>query len=84
MSGQIPISPIRFTAPDGAECIIPGITYRQYLAAKAMQGILANADSGYLLGDNIAEQIASESFIYADALIAHEDKERREKGGQQG
>lgn len=47
-----------------------GITMRQYYAAMAMQGLMASSAS------YDPEGVAIDSFRVADAMIAHEHKEK--------
>ncbi len=46
----------------------PGMTYREYVAAQALVGLLANYSSEDTLPDEY--ELASEAVAYADALIA--------------
>ncbi len=46
-----------------------GMTLRDYFAAKAMQGIIANATC---LG--VAKEVADDAYIVADAMLAERDK----------
>ena len=53
-----------YVAGDDWQEIAPGITVRDYFAAKAMQGIMAR------VGAHEAALIAHDSFIVADAMLA--------------
>jgi hypothetical protein len=49
---------------------VPGMTLRDYFAAKAMAAILTHRD----IRDSIpSEAVAAEAYGYADAMIAHRD-----------
>lgn len=47
-----------------------GITFREYLAAKAMKGILSNPQSW----DVTVENIATIAYEQADAMIKHQNE----------
>lgn len=47
-----------------------GMTLRDYFAAKAMQGILANPNKDYFVG-----HLVGEAYIIADAMLAEREKE---------
>lgn len=49
-----------------------GMTLRDYLAAKAMQGILANPDQQCM--NMTPEQISQNSYAYADSMLRERDK----------
>jgi hypothetical protein len=59
-------SPLAF--PNGAYGH-PGMTLRDYFAAKAMQGICAGRDEAGTLVHHGYEWIASESYAIADAML---------------
>lgn len=63
--------------PDGTwnQTWNPGLTVRQYYAAAALTGILANPAA---IGKFTKEEIVFGSFGWADALLNHEGKERGE------
>lgn len=47
-----------------------GMTLRDYFAAKAMSGMVANADFDYSpLGDNSIKNVADDAYKLADAMI---------------
>ena len=46
-----------------------GITKREYFAAKAMQGMLANSSMYYVLPPNTVKLLAIDAVLVADALI---------------
>lgn len=47
-----------------------GMTMRDYLAAKAMQGMLSNPGMWDLLNENHAQYVARDAFLVADAMLA--------------
>ena len=57
-----------------------GLTKREYFAAKAMAayigGVLANSHPDYTLPNPSANEAASESLAYADALLEELEKSR--------
>ena len=51
-----------------------GMTLRDYFAAKAMQGMLANHGMWDLINENHAQCVARDAFLVADAMLkARED-----------
>ena len=58
-----------------------GMTLRQWYAGMAMQGILAHPNAlgkcAQKLGESVYESLAPMAFECADAMIAHEEKERK-------
>ena len=59
----------------------PILTKREYFAAMAMQGSLAEQyqnDSGYSDPTKPADEVANASVLYADALIAALNKEEKQ------
>ena len=47
---------------------VPGMTLRDYFAAKAMQGEMANRRESYLTA-GAGEKIAQQSYLMADAML---------------
>jgi hypothetical protein len=60
-----PVNYHRLIAVEGEITNIPGLTKREYFAAMAMQGLLANVDDGQMAFGSVA----LEAISYADALI---------------
>ena len=62
---------------------IPGMTLRQYYAAKAMQKFIEKyfpADNPFVsVPDGIYEAISHKSFEMSDFMLAHEQNEKEEK-----
>jgi hypothetical protein len=56
------------------ECVEPGLTKREYFAAMAMQGILANNAEGNT--EWLYDIIGQHSVLAADALITELNKEK--------
>ena len=56
-------------------CDQSGLTKREELAARAMQGILANGSLIDVIGDAESEWVAMNAIRIADALLAELDKE---------
>ena len=50
----------------------PGLTKREYIAAKALQGIVANTSTGY---NSNVKATATFAVALADALLAELEKE---------
>ena len=47
----------------------PGLSMRDYFAAKAMQGIIASRGKNQLVNGDIASNISFMSFCFADAML---------------
>lgn len=58
--------------------LVPGLTKREYFAAIAMQGLLADPSLAYPTDVDIWEKVASYSVKYADALLAALNEEAAE------
>ena len=55
--------------------IYSGLTKREYFAAKSMQGLLANSETGYpIRADVNPVTIATGAIAYADALLNELEK----------
>lgn len=64
--------PLIETAPDGSQSIEPGMSLRNYFAAKAMQAWLTDA-----FGDDYApneDKCARFAYKMADAMLAEREK----------
>ncbi|WP_158784992.1 hypothetical protein [Pantoea sp. BAV 3049] len=59
---------------DGDIFQFPGLTMRDYFAAKAMQGILANPGQLDNVNDDAAKWVARDSYKVADAMITARNK----------
>ncbi|CAI1092920.1 hypothetical protein [Serratia grimesii] len=46
-----------------------GMTMRDYLAAKAMQGMLSNPGMWDLINENHAQYVARDAYLVADAML---------------
>lgn len=67
-----PAFPVHET-PDSTDS--PGMTLRDYFAAKAMQGFLAHHESDYApLIDEKVPMLAREAYRLADAMLAERAK----------
>ena len=53
-----------------------GMTMRQYYAGQALPGIMASRYFAEHAPKGLAENVAAKAFEIADAMIAHEAKER--------
>lgn len=56
----------------------PGMTLRDYFAAQALVGLLADPhddDDGLGFGDRYASAMASGAYMLADAMLAEREKE---------
>jgi len=51
---------------------LPGLTIRDYFAAKAMQGMISRTSWGI---EDDAGDIAGEAYGYADAMLAEREKD---------
>ena len=58
-----------FIISDTVEAKNPGLTVRDYFAAKAMQGMLSDADY-----DPPPQELAMRSYAAADAMLAEREK----------
>ena len=58
--------------PDMASCTL-GMSRRQWLAGLAMQGLVASDE----LSGNSCRSIAMIAYEMADAMLAHEEEERK-------
>lgn len=62
-----------FSSPDGnfisSDCGGSGLTVRDYFAAKAMQGILANPAQLDNVNDKSAEWVSRDAYLVADAML---------------
>jgi hypothetical protein len=58
---------------EGGFMTFPGMTLRDYFAAAAMQGMLADPEAGRVALKSLAE----EAYLYADAMLAA--RERKEQ-----
>ena len=47
----------------------PGMTLRQYIAIKAMEGVLANSDAPSWITANDIKRIKEVAFLMADAML---------------
>jgi len=67
-------NPPAFPTGTGVTPYNPGMTLRDYMAAKAMQGMFANPDDSHenydLSYDNYVKEIASCAYKMADAMLA--------------
>lgn len=71
-----PAFPGSYTGNNGMPVWSNGMTLRDYFAAKAMQGIHANAheDVGFNSISGGWDQIAAYAYAQADAMLAARDK----------
>ena len=52
-----------------------GLTKREYIAAKAMQGILSNSNAEYIIRNSVdPESVAKAVIDYTDAVLKELDK----------
>jgi hypothetical protein len=57
------------TEANGANSGDVGMTLRDYFAAKALQGFLADPKPFYDNGEGLPKAYATEAYIYADAML---------------
>jgi hypothetical protein len=86
MKNQEPAFPTRIPSDQNllAGYTILGMTIRDYFAAKAMQGDLANPEAGCLSLDALADECVTRARAYycvADAMLTvrEEEEEKEEK-----
>lgn len=70
-AGAGPAFPLVFDHHDGTRDIYSGMTLRDYFAAKAMQGLLADRSWQGMTTDQVAEF----SYFMADAMLKERSKE---------
>ncbi len=68
--------PIPLDNSPGAYSADPGMTLRDYFAAKALVGMLANdgPEPSFPSFDKLAASMAEVAYQYADAMLAERDK----------
>ena len=64
-----PAFPAEINGPRGSKLITPGMTLRDYFAAAALQGMLADYTR-----DSSTHDFAQYAYRYADAMIAERNK----------
>jgi len=71
-------NPPAFPTGTGVTPYNPGMTLRDYFAAKALQGMFANPDDGHenydLSYEDYVKEIARCSYKMADAMLAARDQ----------
>jgi hypothetical protein len=60
----------------------PGMTLRQWYAGMAMQGFIGSDPATYRDFLSNRNDVAKASFVYADALLAHEEAEAKKQEGE--
>ena len=68
-----PVHPQETRNPDGSISKWYGMTLRDYFAAAALQGLLANASE-------VNDELAAEAFTAADAMLAARERKEGSNG----
>jgi hypothetical protein len=68
-----PAFPFREQDGEGGYERFPGMSLRDYFAAAAMQGLLANASE-------VNDELAAEAFMAADAMLAARERKESSNG----
>lgn len=69
----MPAMPLTFTEVESVSVDVRGLTKREYIAAMAMQGMLANQFNCSIESNALAK----ESISYADALLKQLEESKR-------